>query len=1083
MAYGSFAMRRCGLLTILVLLGCVNSIASETTPPDAPAYSRRVWRGADGLPEDFAQSLAQTPDGYLWIGTSGGLARFDGVSFVVFNRENTAAFLDDSVYSLLVAKDGTLWAGTEGGGLIRYKDGRFRVFGVAEGLTNGFVRAIYEDRNRQLWVGTDAGLFRLQNESLERVDGRDGAPPINVNTICEDRAGRLLVGGMGLLILRGQEMNYYTSSESLADNSVRTIRQTADGAVWIGAISGLRRLERGVIGDPFKAPKILSGVNISVLLESRGGEVWIGAYGQGLMRYQMGRAGRIDRFSAPATLPHNNVLALFEDNEDNVWVGAQGGLLRLSPSAASAITTADGAPQSINTIYQDPLGDLFVTALNGKLFRVARRTLAPVQLPTPLSRMSVRNLFRDSRKALWIGTDGQGVARIDAGEVARFTMKQGLVNDFIRAFCEDREGGLWIGTDGGLSRFHQGRFQNFTTENGLAYDSIRALLLDRSGDLWVATDGGLSCIRAGDDHFNPSLERLRGQKVWALYEDTEGKLWIGTHGAGLFLLKNGLPKNSFPKNGLPKNGLPQNGLPKDGLPQNGLPKKGLPKDGLPKDGLLKNGLPKNGLPKNGLPKDGLLKNGLPKNGLPKNGLPKNGTMAQFTTRTGLPSNKIHFIAEDAQGNLWMSGPSGVVVVSRRELESLSGQSTGQLAVRVYSTAEGLSTNQMNGGVQPAGAMLASGEMWFPSAKGAVRIKQNSGDRRNAPPVLIEQALADDRAVPFSKHLILSPGRGKLEIHYTAIRLRSPDRIRFKFRMEGFDQDWTDAGQRRVAYYTNLPAGNYRFRVVAYEIDDPRSATERSVSIEWRPHFYETAWFLALCALLGLAAAWVWYRLHVRNLRRRFAAVIEERNRLAREMHDTLIQGCVGVSTLLEAASSAREVSPSISDELLDRARNEVRATVDEARLAVWNLRQSSGGGLAQAISQLARRLSLETGIPISFENSGAPLELDAENERSLLMIVREALQNSLRHGAPKHVSVALNSDRRGLRIEIEDDGRGFDPSIINSSNGQHYGLIGMRERAEKLGGRLLLTSSPDKGARLLLSVPHFQITLGKNPIR
>jgi ligand-binding sensor domain-containing protein/two-component sensor histidine kinase len=976
-------MRRCGLLTIIVLLGCVDSAASETAPPDALAYSRRVWRSADGLPEDFAQSLAQTQDGYLWIGTSGGLARFDGVSFAVFNRENMSAFLDDSVYSLLVTKDGTLWAGTEGGGLVRYKDGRFRAFGAAEGLTNGFVRVIYEDRNSQLWVGTDAGLFRMRNESLIRVDGRDGVSEMNVHAICEDRAGRMLVGGMGLLVLRGQEVNYYTSNESLADNSVRTIRQTADEAIWIGSISGLRKLDRGIDGDPFKAPKILSGVNISALLESRGGAVWIGAYGQGLMRY---RAGRIVRFSAPSTLPHNNVLALFEDGEDNVWVGAQGGLLRLSPSAAGVITTADGAPQSINTIYQDPRGELFVTALNGKLFRVARNTLTPVRLPAPLDRMSVRNLFRDSRGTLWVGTDGQGVSRIDAGGVVQYTMKQGLVNDFIRAFCEDREGALWIGTDGGLSRFQHGAFQNFKVKDGLAYDSIRALLLDRGGDLLVATDGGLSLLRAGRFVADPPLERLRGQKVWSLREDVEGKLWIGTHGAGLFLLKD-------------------------------------------------------------------------------------GALTRFTTKDGLPSNKIHFIVEDAQGNLWMSGPSGVVAVSRREIESLSRLGDGQLAVRVYSTAEGLSTNQMNGGVQPAGAMLASGEIWFPSAKGAVHIGQNGPDHRSAPPALIEQVLADDRAIPFSQNLALDPGRGKLEIHYTAIRLRSPDRIRFKFRMEGFDQDWTDAGQRRVAYYTNLPAGKYRFRVVAYEIDDPRSATERVLSIEWRPHFYKTAWFPALCGLAALAAVWVWYRLHVRNLRQRFAAVLDERNRLAREMHDTLIQGCVGVSALLEAASSAREVSPIISDELLDRARNEVRATVDEARLAVWNLRQNAGERLAPAISQLTRRLSLETGIPIRFESNGSAPDLGAENERSLLMIVREALQNALRHAAPDHVSVALISDRRSLRVEIEDDGRGFDPSVISSSNGRHYGLVGMRERAEKLGGQLSLTSSPGKGTRVLLRVP------------
>jgi signal transduction histidine kinase len=693
------------------------------------------------------------------------------------------------------------------------------------------------------------------------------------------------------------------------------------------------------------------------------------------------------------------VLALLEDGEGNVWVGAQGGLLRLSQSAASTITTADGAPQSINTIYQDPRGqdprgDLLVTALNGRLFRVAHQTLVPVQLPAPLNQLSVRNAFRDSRGALCLGTDGQGIARISDTGIVRYTMKQGLVNDFIRAFREDRDGAVWIGTDGGLSRFHGGAFQNFTTREGLAYDSIRALLLDRSGDLWVATDGGISRLHAGSFVNDGFLEGLRGRKLWSLHEDSEGKLWIGTHGDGLFMLNGGV-------------------------------------------------------------------------------------LAQFTTRMGLPSNKIHFIDEDAEGSLWMSGPSGIVAVSRRELEAaskqppdhLADQLAGQLAVRVYSTAEGLSTNQMNGGVQPAGALLASGEMWFPSTIGAVRIDPGSPKGRGAPPVLIEKVLVDDRAVAFSRSLSLDPGRGKLEIHYTAIRLQSPDRIRFKFRMEDFDQDWTDAGQRRVAYYTNLPAGNYRFHVVAHEIDDPRNAAEQILSIEWRPHFYETAWFLALCGLAALAGAWGGYRLHVRNLRQRFGAVLQERTRLAREMHDTLIQGCVGVSALLEAASSARGVSPDVSDELLDRARNEVRVTVDEARLAVWNLRQGSSEGLATAISQLTRRLSLETGIPIKFESSGAPLVLGAENERSLLMIVREGLQNALRQAAPQHLSVDLSFGPRGLQMAITDDGCGFDPSIIHSSNGRHYGLIGMRERAEKLGGQLLLTTSPGKGKHVRLSVP------------
>jgi signal transduction histidine kinase len=380
---------------------------------------------------------------------------------------------------------------------------------------------------------------------------------------------------------------------------------------------------------------------------------------------------------------------------------------------------------------------------------------------------------------------------------------------------------------------------------------------------------------------------------------------------------------------------------------------------------------------------------------------------------------------------------------------------------------------MNGGVQPAGALTAAGQLWFPSTKGAVRIEPDGPDLGGAPPVLIERALADSRDVPLGAGLRLAPGEGKLEIHYTAIRLRSPERTRFKYWMEGFDPDWTDAGQRRVAYYTNLPPGDYRFHVVAYDMNDPGNAAEQTLSLHWQPHFYQTAWFLALCALLVLTAVWGLYRLHVRNLRRRFAAVLDERNRLAREMHDTLIQGCVGVSALLEAASSAQDVSPGISRELLDRARSEVRAAVDEARLAVWNLRQGSGSGagLVRAVSQLTHRISLETGIPVTFESSEAPPALGAEGERSLLMLIREALYNAVRHAAPKHLSVRLSFDRGGLYVEIVDDGCGFDPAVIFSSEGRHYGLIGMRERVEKLGGEFLLTSSPGKGTQVHLSIP------------
>ena len=302
-------------------------------------------------------------------------------------------------------------------------------------------------------------------------------------------------------------------------------------------------------------------------------------------------------------------------------------------------------------------------------------------------------------------------------------------------------------------------------------------------------------------------------------------------------------------------------------------------------------------------------------------------MTQFTTRQGLPSDKIHFITEDGQGQLWMSGPSGILSHLARRAGGAGPRTLAAAGGPLYTTAEGLSTNQMNGGVQPAGLLAATGELWFPSTKGVGPHRcRTFPSASGPPPVLIEQVLADDRPVAFDEPLLLAAGRrasSRSTTRRSACDPRSGSASSTGWRAS------TATGPLRASDASpttpTCPPGDYRFHVAAYELNAPaeRHGTGRCTST-WRPHFYQTAWFLALCAVVVAAVAWGSYRLHVRNIRRRFAAVLEERNRLAREMHDTLIQGCVGVSTLLEAASHAQDVSPQLSRELLDRARSEVR---------------------------------------------------------------------------------------------------------------------------------------------------------------
>jgi ligand-binding sensor domain-containing protein/signal transduction histidine kinase len=972
----------------MLLVACATpSLAEQAAraPASPAAYSRHIWQTNEGLPEDFVKAFAQTPDGYLWIGTSGGLVRFDGVRFVVFKAGDEPALQDDSVNVLRVTRDGALWAGTEGGGLVRYRAGAFRGFGSKDGLTNLFVRAVLEDRRGRLWVGTDGGLFRMDGERLIRFDGRNGVPALNVATITEDRAGRLLVGGGGLLVLEGATAVHYRSLETLADNSIRTIREAADGALWIGTISGLRRIPGGLRGDPFVEPRILDRTNVSCLWAGRGGEMWVGTYGDGLMRYD---AQGVVRFSAPTTLPHDNVLAILEDVEENVWIGTLGGMLRLKRSAARTLTTRDGAPISINTIYEEPQGRLLIAALNGRLLQVADGVLVPVDLPQDVERLRIRNVFRDSANRLWIGTDGDGIARIEGRTVVRSTMKDGLVNDFVRAFCEDRNGRIWIGTDGGLGYWQNGTFRRFGLDSGLVYDSIRALLLDRAGTLWVATERGVSRIGLPGVVIDPRLDLLRGYKVWALHEDPDGGMWVGTKGAGLFLFKD-------------------------------------------------------------------------------------GRLSRFTTADGLPSDKIHFIGEDRQGTLWLSGPSGVVAVSRRDLEATGNGRPQPLSLRVYGTTEGLSTSQMTGGVQSPGAITKSGEVWMASSKGAVRIVPQAPAERRPAPVIVEQVMADDRPMPVSRTITVPPGDGKLEIGYTSIRLGTPESVRFRYWMEASDRAWTNAGRRRAAYYTNLAPGRHRFHVGAYELDAPHIMTETVLEFYLQPHFYQTRAFMVLCGALLVAAGWGAYRLRLRSIQREFAAVLDERTRVAREMHDTVIQGSIGVSTLLEAASNAQAASPILSAELLERARLEIRNTVEEARQAVWNLRSgtSSGGRLIPAVSQLAHRIGLDAGIEVRVRTDGHAAPLGEAAERSIVMSIREALQNAIRHGAAKNLAVRLQFDDRQLRVEIDDDGRGFDLSQEPRDEGHHYGLVGIRERIERLGGECHLTSRPGKGTQVRLRIP------------
>ncbi len=963
------------ILMLLWLQSCLWGAAGISVD-----YTRRLWRATDGLPDQTVQATVQTPDGYLWIGTKGGLLRFDGNHFMVYDHENTPGLSESSVNCLFVSHDGSLWIGTEGGGLLRLAHRSFRSYPTADGASNGFIRAIYEDNKGVVWVGADQGLFQVAGASLKRIDGTNGVPAVFVRSIIQDRAGDVWVGGTRLLVFDGGKAHEYPLPGGPSRNLVTAMVQSGDGTIWAGTLSGLYSVTGA--GALHKAADITWPVQ--VLCEGTDGRLWVGTLGGGVF---VRRQHSFSAMTAPSFLPSNTVLAIFEDREKNVWIGTPAGILRLSRSAVNITALPDATDSQYETVYQDHDGSVW--AASARLFHIQNGAATPVVFPQ-IARARVRTVFRDRGGNLWIGTDGNGLYQLAGKRVRHFTHEEGLSNDFIRAIMQSRDGSLWVGTDGGLSHIGPKGITAYNTPNGLAYFSVTALREDRQGDLWIGTSRGLSHLRDGTFLKDAATGALRQEKLWSIHEDPQGGLWFGTS-RGLYRYRD-------------------------------------------------------------------------------------GTLAHYTTAQGLASNIIYQILEDSAANLWLSSPQSVSRVNRHDLDSIGGPEVNaadppRLSLTLFPVSQ--ESAELYGGMQPAGFLSRRGDVVFPSNKGLVHVQTLPARQKAVPsfPVAINRVIVDGQNLPVAQKIVIAPGEGRLEISYAAILLRSQEALRYRYKLEGLDKSWNRAFARRTAYYTNLPAGEYRFRVRAYETNNPEAASEASMEVVQRPHLYRTGWFAGIC-LGGLAlSVWGAYRYRLRQLRMRFDAVLEERNRLAREMHDTLIQGCTSVSALLEAVASTDFAHKDLSRELVDHARRQVRETIDEARSAVWNLRHRAPGQerINALIEKMAERMARDSGIPVRCESAGRAKSLSAAMTHEVLMIVREALSNAVVHGRPERIDVKIMCLRGDLKIEILDNGRGFAAGYLQTEG--HYGLLGMRERTEHLGGELRLTTLPGGGSAVAIQIP------------
>ena len=972
-------------LVFSLLLGSCDTALALDSPKELSQFSHEVWLTENGLPQNTVHAIAQTRDGYLWIGTEEGLARFDGVKFTVFDKQNTPELKSNYIRTLLADRQGALWIGTAQG-LVRMLNGKFTLFTSNEGLPSETIQAVHEDREGNLWVATATGLGLFKSGELTTFTTKERLISGSIQALFEDADGALWIATpYGVGRVKDGKFTNYTVRDGLGSNSVRAIQQDRDGRLWFGSLGGLTSFN----GSSFTTYTTRDGLpndRIISLHANRDGGLLIGTAG-GLCRLIDGSFTGFNRGEALST---STILSLLEDREGNLWIGTEsGGINLLKDTKFTTYTGKDGLSNDlVKSIHEDQQGNTWIGTDGGGLNLLKNGKLSVYTTRDGLSSNVVLALFSDKAGNLWIGTP-EGLNSFNQGKFTIYTSADGLANNDVRSICSDHRGNLWIGTRGGLTRMKDGVFKTFTEVDGLPNDLITTLYEDTKGNLWIGTFGGLSRLTNEEFTTFTTSDGLSSDAVISLHEDSDGTLWIGTNGGGLNRMKD-------------------------------------------------------------------------------------GKFTTYTTSNGLLDDVVYRILEDSQNNLWLSCRKGIFHIGKKELDEFAKGLIASIAPVAYGTADGMMTRECSGGGDPAGWRGSDGKLWFPTIKGVAmidpeRIKTNS----HAPPVVIEQIRIDDKSFVLSDRIELPAGTTRFDLYYTAPSFVAPEKVRFKYKLEGFDKDWIDSGTRRIAYYTNLRPGAYTFRVIASNNDGVWNQTGAAFALYLKPYFYQTYWFYAVGVLALALLAWLLFRLRVRGIQAQFGAVLAERTRIAREIHDNLAQEMAGISVQLEVVARTMPPGADAAMSYLDRARRQVRHGIAEARRYVWELRSPTleNNDLPTALAETARKLTHDTAIQAQVEVNGTFRPLAQLVEDNLLRIGQEAMNNAVKHAQAKRIFVNLVFDARRVQLIVRDDGCGFDNQVAGNGRAGHFGLIGMQERAEKIGGTLSIHSTDGSGTEVVADVP------------
>ena len=763
-----------------VTLGLPAGAAPALDPSKAiTQYVLDKWQTESGLPQNSIRAIAQTSDGYLWLGTEEGLARFDGVRFTVFDKQSLPGLGTNEISVLLADRENGLWIGTDGGGLVRLQNGRTATYTTANGLPSDTILALYQDRRGVLWIGTDGGgLGSFKNGQFKRYGVRSGLPSDTVFSLTGDKEGRLWLGThAGLVRFDNGKLTTYTVRDGLPGNDVRAVWVDRRGQVWAGTNgAGVACLSRGTFLTYTKRQGLTSDTVFSIL-DDNSGTVWLGTADGGLNRL---RNGKVDSYTEKRGLSADQVLTLFQDREGSLWIGTVSGLNRLHDGSFTTFSSEEGASSDIVApVYEDQSGAIWFGTLGGGLDRLKDGKISSITTKDGLLDNAVYSISGDGEGTLWVGTR-RGLNQIRYGKVVGVHLHK----DIALATYLDHQGTLWVGSRAGLDRFDGKRWTTYTTKDGLSADLVRAIYEDAQGALWIGTAGG-GIDRFSGGHFISYTTRdgLSSDVIWSINGESDGTLWIGTNGGGLDRLRS-------------------------------------------------------------------------------------GRFTAYTAKNGLLDDSIFQVIPDSRGNLWMSSNKGIFSVSKAQLDEFTVGRDSSIRFREYGLNDGMKSQECNGGFQPAGLRADDGRLYFPTMKGLVVVDPNRIKKIEwLPPAIVEAFTVDGTSYGASKAVKLRSRRGQLSFEFSAPSLVASNTITFKYLLEGFDKDWIDAGRRRVAYYTNIPPGEYHFRVIARTAQG-KNTPEDSVAIVLLPQFYQTYSFAGLCLAGVVLLLIAGYRLRVRHLRTR-----------------------------------------------------------------------------------------------------------------------------------------------------------------------------------------------------------------------